>query len=166
MYGSSYKYGSRIHDSTSTPIEISEYGRNHTADTMALHLQRAFHDVKVFLSLIVSTCRYFLQQNAAIRFGTLRAQIINLKVLGIGNGLTVRLLGYLAGRRVAKRYGLGPTFAIPWFHAICSVKSISSSSEFFNRRGCQYCLGAGGRLQGSGQPFPFRDVFKGVDHRV
>lgn len=32
---------------------------------------------------------YFLQQNAAIEAGTLQGTIINLKNLGIGNGLTV-----------------------------------------------------------------------------
>ena len=32
---------------------------------------------------------YFLQQNAAIKAGTLTGTIINLKTLGIGNGLTV-----------------------------------------------------------------------------
>ena len=32
---------------------------------------------------------YFLQQNAAITAGTLSGIIINLKTLGIGNGLTV-----------------------------------------------------------------------------
>ena len=36
-------------------------------------------------------CSYFLQQNAAIKFGTVKGVPINLKVLGIGNGLTVRL---------------------------------------------------------------------------
>jgi hypothetical protein len=58
-------------------------------DTMALHLQRASHYVVVFIPLTVSACRYFLQQNAAIRFGTLKGIPINLTVLGIGNGLTV-----------------------------------------------------------------------------
>ena len=89
MYGSSYKYGSRTHDSASTPIEILEFGRNHMVDTMPLHLQRESHYIVVFMPLTVSTCRYFLQQNAAIRFGTLKGITINLKVLGIGNGLTV-----------------------------------------------------------------------------
>jgi hypothetical protein len=91
-YGSSCKYGSRIHDSTSTPVEILEFGPNHTADTLALHLQRASqsHDVVVFLPLTVSDCGYFLEQNAAIESGTVEGVTINLKVLGIGNGITVR----------------------------------------------------------------------------
>jgi hypothetical protein len=59
------------------------------ADTMALHLQRGFHYVVLFMPLTLSACRYFLQQNAAIRFGTLKGITINLKVLGVGNGLTV-----------------------------------------------------------------------------
>ena len=33
---------------------------------------------------------FFLQQNAAIKAGTLSGTIINLKTLGVGNGLTVR----------------------------------------------------------------------------
>jgi methylglyoxal synthase len=93
MYGSSYKYGSRIHDSASMPIEILESGPNHTADTMALHLQRASHDVVVFFPLTMKACSYFLQQNAAIQHGRIRGITINLKVLGIGNGLTVRRSG-------------------------------------------------------------------------
>ena len=63
------------------------------ADTMALHLQRRSHYVDVVIPLIMGACRYFLQQNAAIRFGTLKGISINLKVLGIGNGLTVRRSG-------------------------------------------------------------------------
>jgi hypothetical protein len=36
--------------------------------------------------------RYFLDQNAAISAGTVSGLPINLKLLGIGNGLTVRTL--------------------------------------------------------------------------
>jgi hypothetical protein len=97
MYGSSYKYGSRIHDSASTLIEILEFGRSHMGDTMALHLRRASHYVVVFIPLTVCACRHFLQQNAAIRLGTLKGIPINLKVLGIGNGLTVWRSGMPAG---------------------------------------------------------------------
>ena len=93
MYGSSYKYGSRIHDSASTLVENLESGRNHMADALALHLQRASHYIVVFIPLNVSTCRYFLQQNAAIQIGTLKGIHINLKALGIGNGLIVRRSG-------------------------------------------------------------------------
>jgi hypothetical protein len=57
---------------------------------MAQHFQRASHDVVVFFPLTVGGCRYFLQQNAAIRSGTASGVTINLKVLGIGNGFTVR----------------------------------------------------------------------------
>jgi len=60
------------------------------ADTMALHLQRASYNVVLFLPLTVGACRYFLQQNDAIRNGTVNGQITNLKVLGMGNPLTVR----------------------------------------------------------------------------
>jgi hypothetical protein len=57
---------------------------------MALHLQRASYDMVIFLPLTFSVCRYFLQQNDAIRNGTVKGQIINLKVLGMGNPLAVR----------------------------------------------------------------------------
>ena len=57
---------------------------------MALHLRRTSHEVIVFLLLTVRACSYFLKQNAAIRYGTVEGVTINLKVLGIGNGLTVR----------------------------------------------------------------------------
>jgi hypothetical protein len=99
MYGSSCKSGSLILDSRSTPVEILGFGQNHMADTMALHLQRMSHYdyVVIFIPLTVSVCRYFLQQNDAIRNGTVKGEIINLKVLGIGNGLTVRRLECFAG---------------------------------------------------------------------
>jgi hypothetical protein len=60
---------------------------------MAPHFQRASHYVIVFIPLTVIACRYILRQNAAIRVGTLKGLPINLKVLGIGNGLTVRPSG-------------------------------------------------------------------------
>lgn len=100
-YGTSCKSGSRIRDSASTPLEILESGRSHMAVIMVLHLQRTSHDVVIFLPLTVGPCRYFLQQNDAIRYGTVKGDIINLKVLGIGDGLTVGRLESLTGRRVA-----------------------------------------------------------------
>jgi uncharacterized membrane protein YfhO len=90
MYGSFCKFGSVMLDSASTLVAILDSGQNHMADTMALYLQRASYDVVILLPLIVGVCRYFLQQNEAIRSGTVQGQIINLKTLGIGNGLTVR----------------------------------------------------------------------------
>jgi hypothetical protein len=100
--GTSCKYGSRIHDSARTPIEILESGRNHMAVIMVLHLQRTSHDVVIFLTtLTVSVCRYFLQQNDAIRNGMVKGENINLKVLGIGDGLTVGHLESLTSRCVA-----------------------------------------------------------------
>jgi hypothetical protein len=56
---------------------------------MDLYLQSASHNVVVFISLTVRSCRYFLDQNAQIAKGTVKGEIINLKALGIGNGLTV-----------------------------------------------------------------------------
>ena len=64
---------------------------------MAQCSQRASHDVVISALLTVSSCRYFLQQNDAIRSGSVTGEIINLKTLGIGNGLTVRRLECLAG---------------------------------------------------------------------
>ncbi len=57
---------------------------------MVLHSQRPSYTVVVFLPLTVSACSYFLEQNAAIQKGNVKGEIINLKVLGIGNGITVR----------------------------------------------------------------------------
>lgn len=56
---------------------------------MDLYLQSASHNVVVFISLTVRPCRYFLEQNAEIKNGKVKGEIINLKALGIGNGLTV-----------------------------------------------------------------------------
>ena len=86
MCGVSYKYGLRIRDSASTPVKILESGHQ---DPLALYLQRASHSPVVFIPLTVGACRYFLQKNAEITFGTLKGIYIKLKVLGIGNGLTV-----------------------------------------------------------------------------
>jgi hypothetical protein len=69
---------------------------------MALYSQRASHHVVVSILLTVSSCRYFLQQNDAIRKGSVTGETINLKILGIGNGLTVWHLECLAGLCVAK----------------------------------------------------------------
>ena len=97
MYGSSCKSGSLIIDSRSTtPIENLGSGLNHMVDTMALYLQSESYDV-VVSTLLTSTRRYFLKQNDAIRKGSVKGEIINLKTLGIGNGITVRCSECLAG---------------------------------------------------------------------
>ena len=97
MYGNSCNSGSLILDSRSTPVENLGFGQNHMVDTMALYSHRASYFVVVSLLQTVSSCRYFLQQNDAIRKGSVKGKIINLKILGIGNGLTVRRLDRLAG---------------------------------------------------------------------
>lgn len=56
---------------------------------MDLYLQSAPHNVVVSISLTVKSSRYFLDQNTQIEKGTVKGEIINLKALGIGNGLTV-----------------------------------------------------------------------------
>ena len=96
-YGSSYKYGLRILDTTSTPVEILDSGPNRTADIMALYLERTSYDVVVFFPLTWSDYRHFLKQNSAIQQGSVKGATINLKYLGIGNGLTVQssILSYL-----------------------------------------------------------------------
>ena len=101
MYGTSCKSGLRILDSASMPIVILGSGRNHMAVIMVLVLQRRSHCMIIFLPLTVSDHRYFLQQNNGIRNGAAKGKMINLKVLGIGDGLTVRCLESLTGRCVA-----------------------------------------------------------------
>ena len=71
------------------PVVISEFGQNHTADTSALHLQRASDVIVVSLPLTVSECSYFLRQNTGIEHGSVEGVPIKLKVLGLGNGITV-----------------------------------------------------------------------------
>jgi hypothetical protein len=44
------------------------------------------------LVLTMNDCRYFLEQNDAIKHGDVTGIPINLKVLAIGNGLVVRCL--------------------------------------------------------------------------
>jgi hypothetical protein len=59
------------------------------ADIMDLYLQSASHNVVISISLTVKPRRYFLDQNTQIKKGAVKGEIINLKALGIGNGLTV-----------------------------------------------------------------------------
>jgi hypothetical protein len=82
---------------------------------MVLHLQRASDDVVVFLPLTASDCSYFLQQNIGIKHGTVEGVPIKLKVLGIGNGLTVRAQRCLAGRRVANGLNQDPLTQYPGY---------------------------------------------------
>jgi hypothetical protein len=56
---------------------------------MGQYLQSASHNVVIFISLTVKSRRYFLDQNAQIKKGAVKGATINLKALGIGNGLTV-----------------------------------------------------------------------------
>ena len=72
------------------PVEILDSGPNRTADIMALYLERTSHDVVIFLPLTWGDYRHFLKQNSAIQQGSVKGATINLKYLGIGNGLTVR----------------------------------------------------------------------------
>ncbi len=55
---------------------------------MGLLLQRKFRATRPVSSADASS-RYFLQQNAGIANGTVSGVPINLKVLGVGDGLTV-----------------------------------------------------------------------------
>ena len=90
-----------MNGSASTPNDNLESGRNHTmADTLALISQRASHYVAIFLSSTVGACSYFLQQNDAIRNGTVKGQIINLTALGMGNPAIVWYFQCLAIRPV------------------------------------------------------------------
>ena len=73
------------------------------------------HIYVVFILLTVSARRYFLQQNAAIRFGTLKALPINLKVLGIGNGLTVWRSGMPRWLRAANDLNQDPLSQYPGY---------------------------------------------------
>jgi hypothetical protein len=59
-------------------------------DTMVPRLLREWRNLSACLILIPTTRSYFLSQNAAIAAGTISAITLNLKVLGIGDGLTVR----------------------------------------------------------------------------
>ena len=90
MYGTSCKSGSPIRDTRSMRLEILLSGPSHTVDTTVPHSLRASREMVVALMLNVRNCRYFLQQNAAIERGKVTGLHINLKVLGIGDGLTVR----------------------------------------------------------------------------
>ena len=72
------------------PAEILDSGPNHTVDIMALYLERTSYDVVVFFPLTWSDYRHFLKQNSAIQQGSVKGATINLKYLGIGNGLTVQ----------------------------------------------------------------------------
>ena len=72
---------------------------------------------------------YFLQQNAAIRAGTLKGTILNLTNLGIGNGLTDPLSQYAQYMTYA---------ASNPYHATASSSVISrANTSFYKSGGCQ-----------------------------
>lgn len=67
---------------------------------------------------LITSPRYFLSQNAAIAAGTISGLTLNLKVLGVGDGLTV-------GRHVLKTLSpdkgfKGSFIPIPRIYLICS----------------------------------------------
>jgi len=72
---------------------------------------------------------FFLSQNAAINAGTITGKIINLKVLGVGDGLTDPLNQYPGYISYA---------ASNPYHPLVSAKTISAAnSSFFKSGGCQ-----------------------------
>jgi hypothetical protein len=88
--GNSYKSGSQTRVSKSTLLETLESGLNRMADTMVLYfLRESWDTIPDFSPKIVGAYRYFLEKNDEIYRGTATGVHINLKTLGIGNGLTV-----------------------------------------------------------------------------
>lgn len=58
--------------------------------TMDQHLLREWRVSNLITeALINSSCSFFLSQNTAISAGTVTGIPLNLKVLGVGDGLTV-----------------------------------------------------------------------------
>ena len=144
MYGSSCKSGSLILDSSTTPVEILGFGQNHMVDTMDLYSQRASNDVVVSKMLTVSSCRYFLQQNYAIQMGLVKGEIINLKILGIGNGLTVGHLESLTGLHVVNDPNQDPLSQYPGYiqyaqsnpyHPLVNSSVISAANTSWSKAG-------------------------------
>jgi len=135
---SSSRYGSRIYDSTSTSIATSGFGRNRRY-TCFLYDQCLKVPAQIRRALWAYVCcvsssqynaispsldhdiclRYFLQQNAAIEAASVDAAKINLKYLGIGNGLTVRTAAYQALRTTCvDLISTGSSCPVPWVHPI------------------------------------------------
>ena len=69
---------------------------------------------------------YFLQQNAAIDAGTVSGIKINLKVLGVGDGLTVCLRHRHSSVELTTSGYEGPLVSVPWIHQLCGFESVSS----------------------------------------
>lgn len=68
-----------------------------------------------------------MQQNAAITAGTISGIKINLKVLGVGDGLTVgseELLCFIPCLHPSERKG--SLISIPWIHHIRGIEPVSS----------------------------------------
>jgi hypothetical protein len=53
-------------------------------------LRESLYIIQLFRPITVGSYRYFLEKNDAIRGGKATGVHINLKVLGIGDGLTVQ----------------------------------------------------------------------------
>lgn len=111
--GASFRYSSRTHASPSTRRTTLRCGpsRTYSPRTSLLTFIKRSPSLQVWRSLRTYVRRvssaaqcptlpspndyfrsYFLDQNAAIAKGTVSGLPINLKVLGVGDGLTVRLL--------------------------------------------------------------------------
>ena len=65
-------------------------GRSHMVVIMVQRLRRESTFFQQYVSMLTSGQSHFLKQNAAIAGGSLTGVPINLKVLGVGNGITVR----------------------------------------------------------------------------
>jgi len=73
---------------------------------------------------------YFLEQNAGISNGSINGVPLNLKFLGIGDGLTVRLPGSGILYVISETY-TGPHNAISGIYLLCGFESLSSTRECF-----------------------------------
>lgn len=87
-------------------------------------------------------CSYFLQQNAAIANGTVSGLPINLKYLGVGDGLTVSLLLVLMiGTALFIRSG--SSLAISRIHQLCRVEPVSIKIQYYLSKLGSYIFGVG-----------------------
>lgn len=114
------------------------------------------------MRLFYPSLRYFLAQNAAIKKKKIEGIHINLKTLGIGNGLTVSCsFKSLHPIRIIQMYVLGSSQSIPRLPHIRNFKSIQHSNSHLRPNcDCRHLIHGSRRMHGP-DTIVLQDAFSG-----
>lgn len=96
--------------------------------------------------------RHFLSQNAAIAAGTVSGIPLNLKVLGVGDGLTVRPIYFLICITQSSFFLSGSSDSVPRVYFLRCKQFIPPTSVNISHKQGKYVLVVVHWLQSSGIP--------------